>query len=53
MSLAAAADGISPLAQKVAHGSRAAPFAPTTAVGEVVTTGGGTTTSFPSPEPAP
>jgi hypothetical protein len=53
MSLAAAADRISPLAQKVAHRSRAAHFAPTTAVGEVVATGGGTTTSCPSPEPAP
>jgi hypothetical protein len=53
MSLGAAADRISPLAQKVAHGSRAVPFAPTTAVGEVVATGGRTTVSCPSPEPAP
>jgi hypothetical protein len=53
MSLAAAADRISPLAQKVAHGSRTAPFAPATTVGEVVATGGGTTASCPSPDPAP
>jgi hypothetical protein len=53
MSLAAAADRISPLAQKVAHGSRAAPFAPATAVGEVVVTGGRTTASCPSLEPSP
>jgi hypothetical protein len=52
-SLAAAADRISPLTQKAAHGSRAAPFAPTTAVGDVVATGGGTTTNCPSPDPAP
>jgi hypothetical protein len=48
-SLAAAADGISPLAQKVAHGSREAPFTPTTAVDAVVATAGGTTTNCPSP----
>jgi hypothetical protein len=53
MSLEAAADRISPLAQKVAHGSHAAPFTPTTVVGEVVATGGETTVSCPSPEPAP
>jgi hypothetical protein len=52
MSLAAAADTISPLAQKAAHGSYAAPFAPTTAVGDVVATEGGTTTNCPSPDPA-
>jgi hypothetical protein len=44
-SLAAAAYKISPLAQKVAHGSRATPFTPATAVGEVVAIGGGTTAS--------
>jgi hypothetical protein len=48
-SLAAAADGILPLSQKVAHESRVAPFAPTTAVDEVVATGGGTTASCPHP----
>jgi hypothetical protein len=53
MSLAAAADRISPLAQKVAHGSRATPFVPNTAIGEVAATGGGTTVSCPSPKPAP
>jgi hypothetical protein len=52
MSLAATVDRISPLAQKAAHGSRAAPFAPTTAVGAVVATEGGTTTNCPSPDPA-
>jgi hypothetical protein len=52
MSLAAAADGISPLAQKAAHGSRAAPFAPATAVGKAVAVEGGTTTNCPSPDPA-
>jgi hypothetical protein len=49
MSLAAAADRILPLAQKVAHESREAPFASTTVVGEVVATGGGTTASCPHP----
>jgi hypothetical protein len=52
-SFAAAADRISLLAQKAAHGSRAAPFAPITAVGDVVATRGGTTTNCPSPDPAP
>jgi hypothetical protein len=46
MSLMAAVDGISPLAQK------AAPFTPTTAVDAVVATAGGTTTNCPSPDPA-
>jgi hypothetical protein len=51
-SLAAAAVRISPLAQKAAHGSCAAPFAPTTAVDVVVATEGGTTTNCLSPNPA-
>jgi hypothetical protein len=51
-SLAAAADGITPLAHKVLHGSRAAPFTPTTVVDVVVATEGGTTTNCPSPDPA-
>jgi hypothetical protein len=50
--LAAAAVRISPLVQKVAHGSCVAPFTLNTADGEVVATGGGTTTNFPSPDPA-
>jgi hypothetical protein len=50
-SLAAAAVRISPLAQKAAHGSGAAPFARTTAAGEVVATKGGTTIPCPSPDP--
>jgi hypothetical protein len=52
MSLAAAADRISPLAQKAAHGSCAAPFALTTADGEVVVAEGGTTVNCPSPDRA-
>jgi hypothetical protein len=52
-SLAAAADRISPLVQKVAHESRVAPFAPTTAVGEVAATGGRTTASCPPSDPTP
>jgi hypothetical protein len=51
-SLAAAANIISPLAQKAADGSRAVPFTPTTAVGAVVATEGRTTTNCPSPDPA-
>jgi hypothetical protein len=50
-SLAAAADRILPLAQKAAHGSCAAPFVPTTTVGDVVAAEGGTTTNCPSPDP--
>jgi hypothetical protein len=50
-SLAAAADRISPLAQKATYGSCATPFAPTTAVGSVVAAEGGTTTNCPSPDP--
>jgi hypothetical protein len=50
--LAAAADRISPLAQKAAHGSCAALFAPTTAVGDMVAAEGGTATNYPSPDPA-
>jgi hypothetical protein len=53
MSLAAAADGILPLAQKVAHESRVPPFASTTAIGEVVATGGGTTASCHPSDPTP
>jgi hypothetical protein len=53
MSLAAAADRISPLAQKAAHESHVAPFAPTTTVGEVDATGGGTTVSCPPSDLAP
>jgi hypothetical protein len=53
MSLAAAADRISPLTQKVAHESRGAPFAPATTVGEVAAIGGGTTASCPTSDPAP
>jgi hypothetical protein len=45
-SLTAAADEISPLAQK------APPFTPTTTVDAVVATAGGTTTICPSPDPA-
>jgi hypothetical protein len=44
--LTAAADGISPLTQKVP------PFTPTTAVDAVVATTGETTTNCPSPDPA-
>jgi hypothetical protein len=53
MSLAAVADKILPLAQKVDHGSRVAPFAPTAAVGEVGATGVGTTASCPTSDRAP
>jgi hypothetical protein len=51
-SLAAVAVRISPLTQKAAHGSYVAPFAFTTADGEVAATEGGTTTNYPSPDPA-
>jgi hypothetical protein len=50
-SLAAAANRISPLAQKATHGSCAAPFVWTTAVGDVVAAEGGTTTNCPSSDP--
>jgi hypothetical protein len=49
----AAADEILPLAHKVDHGSRVAPFAPTAAIGEVVATGVGTTASCPTSDTAP
>jgi hypothetical protein len=52
-SLAAAVDRISPLAQKVAHESRVAPVAPTTAVDELASTGGDATASCPTSDPAP
>jgi hypothetical protein len=51
-SLAVAADGISPLAQKAAHGSCAAPFPPATNAGSAVAAEGGTTTNCTSPDPA-
>jgi hypothetical protein len=53
MSLAAAADRIVPLAQKADHGSCEAPFTPIAAIGEVATTGVGTTASCPTSDPAP
>ena len=52
-SLAAAADEISPLAQKLDHGSCEAPFAPAVVVGKVAATGVGTTASCPASDPAP
>ena len=52
-SLAAVADEILPLAQKLDHGSCEAPFAPTAAVGKVAITGVGTTASCPASDPAP
>jgi hypothetical protein len=53
MSLAVAADGIALLTQKSDHESCEAPFAPVAAIGEVATTGVGTTASCPTSDPAP
>jgi hypothetical protein len=47
------ADEIAPLAQKADHGSYEAPFAPTTAVGEVAATEVGRTASCPKSDHAP
>jgi hypothetical protein len=52
-SLVASADEISPLAQKLDHGSYEAPFTPPAAVGEVAATVVGTTASCPASNPAP
>jgi hypothetical protein len=50
-SLVAAANGISPLAQKAAHGSSATPFPPATNAGSAVAAEGGTTTNCSSTDP--
>jgi hypothetical protein len=52
-SLAALADEILPLAQKLDHGSCEAPFAPTATVGEVAATRVGATANCPASDPAP